>query len=291
MAIFVNSSMNGNGGKEEITSEESHSSTNNTKSDNTMSDTVNGIPFSIPYPGFGDCKNSDYDMNNPIYWLIILFLFGGRGFGFGNNGLGMAPGVETQAINSVQIDDIRSKVAEISAQVACGNKDLSGLECALNGLGLQVGSVKDAVLSSLNSIDKSLAQGNMALAQQICQCCCSTKEAISNVDKTILQAQNAMTQGFATVGFGQSNIINALNQGFAQIGYQGEKNTNSIVQAIQTEACNTRQLMSQYHNEDIVSQKNIEIGALTAKVHDLSQSAQTATLLAAINAKTTTAAA
>ena len=291
MAIFVNSSMNGNGGKEEITSEESHSSTNNTKSDKTMSDTVNGIPFSIPYPGLNCNKDHDF-LNNPFMYLLFLWIFGQNGFGFGNRGFGPGAGmVETQALNSVQIDDIRSKVAEISAQVACGNKDLSGLECVLNGLGLQVGNVKDAVLSSLNSIDKSLAQGNMALAQQICQCCCTTKEAISNVDKTILQAQNAMTQGFATVGFGQSNIINALNQGFAQIGYQGEKNTNSIVQAIQTEACNTRQLMSQYHNEDIVSQKNIEIGALTAKVHDLSQSAQTATLLAAINAKTTTAAA
>lgn len=269
---------------------------NNTKDTRNME--TNNIPFSIPFPGTEN-KSNDW-MNNPFIYLVLLWLFGSNGFGGFNRGYGLGPvgagTIETQALSATQIDDIRSKVAEISAQVACGAKDLSGLECAMNGLGIQVGSVKDSVLGVLNSIDKEIASGNLNLVKQICDCCCSIKSEMSagfcGIEKEVLRQTNAIQQGLSTLGFQHEKALNQVNNsittGFANLGFQSERNTNQIVQAIQAEACTTRGLMAQYHNEDIVNQKNLQISALQDRVDQLSQSAQTAVLLNAINSKTTT---
>jgi hypothetical protein len=297
MAIFISSNNNKPNSDEskkvEVVSQHHDSNNKSTESKN-MSESMNmgGIPFSIPFPGT-EHKSHGGMWDNPFMYLLFLWIFNGNnGFGWNRNGMGPvgAGMAETQAINSVQIDDIRTKLAETAAEVACGNKSVDGLACSLQGLGIQVGNVKDAVLQGINSIDKSLSSGNMQLAQQIADCCCGVKSALASgfcgVEKEILRQGNAIEAGFAQVGFGQANVVNALSNGFSNIGFQNERNTNQIVQAIQNESSSTRQLMAQYHNEDIVAQKDAQIAKLYAKNEELARAAQSAYIVSQL--KTTT---
>ena len=298
MAIFISSNNNKPNSDEakkvEVVSQHHDSNNKSTESKNMSDINMGNIPFTIPFPGT-EHKSHGGMWDNPFMYLLFLWIFNGNnGFGWNRNGMGPvgAGMAETQAINSVQIDDIRTKLAETAAEVACGNKSVDGLACSLQGLGIQVGNVKDAVLQGINSIDKSLSSGNMQLAQQIADCCCGVKSALASgfcgVEKEILRQGNAIEAGFAQVGFGQANVVNALTAGFSNIGFQNEKNTNQIVQAIQSESCNTRQLMAQYHNEDVLAQKQSQIDALKAQIFNLSQDSQTNAIISALKPASTT---
>lgn len=300
MAILMSNSNNSN--KSETGNSSNSSHTNTTKEGTNMSENMS-IPVSYPI-GMG-CYNHNNDWaQNPFMYLIFLALFGQNGFGFGNRGMTPAGAEIAGNINS-SVDDARSKIAEVKGIVESGKCDLAGIENILGTLGLRVDSVKDTVLGALNSLDKSVMNGNYNLASKICECCCSTKQAISDaayatsskicdVEKEILRQGAAVTQGFATLGFAEEKntgvIVNAITSAASSLGFNQERNTNQIVQAIQTENSATRQLMTQFHNEDLLLQKQTVIDDLTRRNEALSRDSQTAYLISQLKTTTTTTA-
>lgn len=312
MAILV-SSQNGTNksGTEDSAHTSSHTNNNNTKEGiKNMSDMNNTIPFSIPV-GMGNCWGHDKSdvWNNPFMYIILLALFGQNGFGgFGGRGFpGMTPaGAEIAGNINSSVDDARSKIAEVKGIVEAGKCDLTGIESTLGQLGLRVDSVKDTVLGALNSLDKTVMQGNFDIASKICDCCCSTKQAIANaayetnskicsVEKEILRQTADISQGLANLGFlverNNGQVVNAITSAQAQIGFNQERNTAQIVQAITSEGSATRQLMTQFHNEDLLLQKQTVIDDLTRRNEGLARDAQTAYLLSQLKPTTTAAAA
>lgn len=321
MAIFTNSKPSGDDNKKSGMTPEHHDSSNqNSKeSNNNMSDMTNSIPFSIPV-GMPGCwnheKSSDAWSQNPFIYLLFLWMFGNGGFGNGwnRNGVGPANGIELASgaqglANSESISDLRAKLAETYAAVQCGNKDLSGLECALNGLGMSVSDLKTVTLQGIASIDKEIATGNMNLIQQLMTCCCEQKTAMASgfcsVEKEILRQSNAIEAGFA-------NTVNTISNAAANLGFQSERNTSAINSNVTQNFCNTNQILAkgfsdlgylaekntsallaevvnqgnlnraqalELHNVDIVAQKDAQIAKLTAKNEVLARDAQTAYLI------------
>lgn len=259
------------------TDDSSHKHKGHSKMSENMGFNYNGMPF-VPFCSGRDNDYSNQWMNNPFIYLVLLWLFGNNGFGggFGRNGFGVGTGaavseaVGAQNLMASQVDDIRTRVAQVASEVSCGNRTLDGLQQACNGLGLQISNLKDATTSALCQIGHQIDVNGLNVISKIQECCCATGERICNVEKEMLRQTNT------------------ISNGFAQLGFQGEKNTNSVVQAIQTESCNTRELIQALHNQDIIALKDSQIAALQDRVGGLSQSAQTATILAAINAKSTT---
>lgn len=302
MAILVNS--NGSDKGIETNTSSGHMQKEQHKESKNMSENMS-IPVSYPI-GMGCYNNNNDWAQNPFMYLIFLALFGQNGFGFGNRGAGMTPaGAEIAGNINSSVDDARSKIAEVKGMVEAGKCDLAGIENILGTLGLRVDSVKDTVLGALNSLDKSVMNGNYNLASKICECCCSTKQAISDaayatsskicdVEKEILRQGAAVAQGFATLGFAEEKntgvIVNAITNTASSLGFNQERNTNQIVQAIQTENSATRQLMTQFHNEDLLLQKQTVIDDLTRRNEALSRDSQTAYLISQLKTTTTTTA-
>lgn len=110
----------------------------------------------------------------------------------------------TAAQTNLQICDVRSAIQTGNLSVISALKD-----CCC--------TVRQEMASGFaNVVANTLAQTN-ALSRQIDSCCCENRLAIC-------QTNNNIDKGFASVN-------NALTQGFANIGFQNERNTSAIIAA------------------------------------------------------------
>lgn len=119
-------------------------------------------------------KNNDGMFGNDWAWLIVLLLFGygGRGFGggFGGGGYGMPCGTPATQ-------------ADVSAGFA-SNATLNGLnDIKLGQAGIQqtlcqgFNGVNTTVLQGFNGVERGFCD----LSHQISDCCCATQRAIDGV--------------------------------------------------------------------------------------------------------------
>ncbi len=201
---------------------------------------------------------------NNSFWIVILFLammWGGNGFGWGNNnGFQNAIGYENLATsNEVQrgFDNQNSMANEREILASINANSLQGMQNANQNTQYMTGMLND----KYNELQRDIANVGMMQQQAIANqndCCCSTKMLIQ--DNTA-----AINAGLAQNRYDAALNTANLNAGMAQNRYEAALNTGQIVQAIQQDGAATRQLM----------QEN-KIEALQQKVNDLNLQVQMA---------------
>lgn len=159
-----------------------------------MDDKINILPV-LGQGGGGDTATAMAMMNNnPWMYLVMLALFGGNGFGWGNRGgagVNGALDIETQnklsalatQINTNQNNDwardaIQGNtfaISQLSQSLGVNYNALQGaifgVQSAINQLGAQNGMGFAGVTNAINL-------GNLNLVQQLKDCCCATQKQI-----------------------------------------------------------------------------------------------------------------
>lgn len=189
-------------------------------------------------------------MSNP-FWAIVLLAFLRNWGGFGNNDNSQLSQIQ-DTLNTNQgnqllmsaINGNATSIKELASAIGCNHNAvtaaINGVQSAVCGVGNQLGMSSAQVINAINS-------GNMAIANQISQCCCDAKTE--------------------TLKANYENQINNLNQsnmitkGFGDIQYATQSQTTAL--AANNDA-NTRAVLSKLDAiED--SRKDREINALTAE--------------------------
>lgn len=129
------------------------------------------------------CGNDGYNnggmWGNDWAWIIILLLFGygGRGFGFGG-GFGGGVGGGCGAPCATQAD-VRAAVDQQTL--------ISKLDNAVYGLTDSTFALNNSIMNGFHGVDNAICtlgyqnqQGFSALASQLAQCCCDTRAAIKD---------------------------------------------------------------------------------------------------------------
>lgn len=158
--------------------------------------------------GFGS-----FGFNEIIALIVVAALFGGNGngiFGGGNNN-----GTERQML----MDAIQRNGLDISQMASTLNCSVQQIQAAIQQVSTQVCNIGNQVGMTGQQVINAIQQGNMALTQQICNCCCDIKTGIK--DQTIALQ-------------GELNSVNrSVERGFADIGYATRDQTCNIEKAIQ----------------------------------------------------------
>lgn len=159
------------------------------------------------------CNNRNgngFDLNGLIGLIVVAGLFGnGNGlFGNGNNREGERMIMDAVQRNGIDISQLASTLNCSVGQIQNAIQQVASQICRLEG---QVGMTGQQIINSLQ-------QGNMALTQQLCNCCCDIKSAISN-QTNVLQSD--------------INFVNrSVERGFADLGYATRDQTCAIEKAI-----------------------------------------------------------
>lgn len=175
-------------------------------------------------------------------WIWILFMwmiwgYGGNGFGngFGGNGY-LANQLNNDAGRDLLLQalngraDALAQLAQITnTSVETVKSTLSQLQGSIQQVGAQVG------MSGLETIN-AIQSGNAALSQQLCNCCCENRLAIANQTNAI-QSELAAHDASVRLQLAQNEAADQLSvcQQTNQLGSQADRNTTSILNAIQAQ--------------------------------------------------------
>lgn len=205
---------------------------------------------------FSRNNNSD-QWNNPFMYLIWLALLGGNGNGLFGGG---SRNTETDArFNqlSQQISD-NQNTNSLQSAVSSNHDFLHGFQNSMN-----MGFAGTA--QTINNASMSNIIGQKDAAAQMASCCCDIK---SNILNQTNQLQGRIDQ-----------LANGVAQGFAQVGFLTQQQTNEL----NTNAnANTQRIV------DLINSQTTQ--ELRDKLYEMSQSAQTASIVNQLKSTTTTTA-
>lgn len=195
-------------------------------------------------PVFDMARNDDGAFGeNGIWFLLLLFLFAGRGFGWGGN-----EGVQDNFISS----------EFIKRDIFNTNQNVSGTACQTQ---------RDVIDSRYTT-----QLGLQNLAQQMNACCCQTqKETIENRYTTQLGLQN--------LGQQMNDCCCGLRAGQEAIKADAYKNTCEITTAIHAEGEATRALINAQAMQDLRDKLADRDRDLMSANLALQNNAQTRTLI------------
>lgn len=144
-----------------------------------------------------------------IALIIVAAIFGNGNFGFGNNG----NNANTELLSSmVQRNGV--DLSQLAQSINCSNDRLRD---AIGAVSTQICNFAGQNGLSFQQVINSIQSGNAALASQLCDCCCSVKQLISE--------SNYLTER----GFCNTNQI--LTRGFSDIGYAFRDQTCNLEKA------------------------------------------------------------
>lgn len=179
--------------------------------------------------------------NNPLMYLVLLALFGGNGFGWGNRG-GMGAGAavldaETQnKLNSLQaqINDnnnnqwvreaIQGNGFALSQLAQNLGVDYNALQGAINGVVAAINQVGAQNGMGFANVVNQINLGNLNLIQQLKDCCCATQKQILEQGyqgriETINQTNDLSTVMRAETGLARAEIA-SFRQAWENSRYQ-----------------------------------------------------------------------
>ena len=150
-------------------------------------------------------------------WMWILFLFflwpfmrGGFGNGFGPQaGLDGFGALSNQISNAngrdLLMQAINGNGAAIERLAGMLNCDVNSIKSAITGVMNQITEVGNKVGMGTMEVINAVQRGNTDLGQQIAQCCCENRLAISQQTNTLQSAIGALAtgveRGFSSVAF------------------------------------------------------------------------------------------
>lgn len=199
-------------------------------------------------------------------------LFGGwgNGFGYGGNSNAAASlGAQATANNNTELllNAINGTDADIRLLATTLNTDVDSIKLGINTIQGAVAQVASQTGMTGLQVVNAIQSGNASLASQLCQCCCENR---------LLTTQ----QGYEA----QIRTLEQTNQ----LGAQADRNTNSIIGAINAQTVAMNDGFCQIKERELQS----KIDALTAQntvlrtqYDNAMQTNAFAALLAPINAK------
>lgn len=202
-----------------------------------------------------------------IALIVIAAIFGNGNFGFGNWGNNGNNSAEREMLMSA----IQRNGVDLSQLASTLNCSVGRLDDAIGQVATSICSLGNQMGQSTNQIITALMQGNNALTAQICQCCCDTKQLISE--------SNYLTER----GFCNTNQI--LSKGFSDIGYATQSQTCSIEKSIAAstqailEGQRAAELREMQDKMDALREKNAQQAVI---LNNAQQTAQFAAMLAPI---------
>lgn len=203
------------------------------------------------------------------WWLLILFLFGifGNGFGNGYGGNGMAPYMFTNTNNDVQRGfDQAAVIGQLNGIQSSINSGFSNAEVA--NCNREINSMQTAYSNQIASMNQSFANQQalnaqlnaMQMAQQ--NCCCENRAGIADLKYTV-----------ATEACADRNAI-----------------SNALRDVIESNAASTQKILDTMC-QDKIDAKNERIAELQNQLAmaqlQASQTAQTAAILSDNSRQTT----
>lgn len=224
-------------------------------------------------------------------WIWILFLWmmwgnngWGNGFG-GNNGAYLANQISNsegrdlllQAINGRA--DALGQLAQITnSSVETVRNNLFTLQSSIQEVGSQVG------MSGLQ-VQNAIQSGNAAISHQLCECCCENRLAIAN-QTNALQSQMAANHAAATLQAAQAEAADqlAVCQQTNTLATQGERNTNSILNAIAAQNTLITKEFCDLKERELQSKIDTQGDIITQLRGQISNDKQTEAFNAAFNA-------
>ena len=185
-------------------------------------------------------------------WILFPWIFGGNGnwgnglggnagTGFLANQLNNDAGRDLllQAING-RADSLGQLANILNTSVSNVQNGVNTIQSAIQSVGAQVGLSGQQVINSVQS-------GNAALSQQLCNCCCENRLAILN-QTNALQSQAASNFAATTLEAAKNQAATQLQMAQIEsadqlavcqqtntLASQNERNTNSILGAIQAQ--------------------------------------------------------
>lgn len=178
--------------------------------------------------------------NNPWMYLVMLALFGGGGFGFGNRGGVAANGVldmETQNKLNALTTQINTNQNNDWAREAIQGNTLAISQLS-QSLGVNYNALQGAIFNVIQAINQTAAQngmgfagvtnainlGNLNIIQQLKDCCCGTQKQIMEQGyqgriETIQQTDDIKTSLRVESGLVRTEI-GAFRQAWENARYQ-----------------------------------------------------------------------
>ena len=239
------------------------------------------IPFSIPI-GFGGMGNNGFGFGNGmngIYDLlgvaIIASLFGwnGGGFGFGGNGFGGAGGA---GFISNQLNNDSGRELIMNAITAQGEAARTAIQTMSTMVGQDFNLLNGGIQSAQNTLNQianaqgmstlqlinAVQAGDANLASTLQNCCCQTQKQI-------------MEQGY------QSQIA-TLNQ-TNQLGSQADRNTNSLLNAINAQTVAMNDQFCAARERDMQAKIDTQADIITQLRGQIDNANQTAQITGYVN--------
>ena len=238
------------------------------------------IPFSIPIGlggmnngfGFGNGMNGIYDL---LGVAIIASLFGWNnggfgGFGGGFGGAGGAGFISNQLNNdsgrelimnaiTAQGEAARTAIQTMSTMVGQDFNLLNGgIQSAQNTLNQIANQLGMSTLQMINAVQS----GDAAITSTLQSCCCQTQKQI-------------MEQGY------QSQIA-TLNQ-TNQLGSQADRNTNSLLNAINAQTVAMNDQFCQARERDMQAKIDTQADIITQLRGQIDNAAQTNQIIGYVN--------
>ena len=176
-------------------------------------------------------------------WILFPWLFNGNNGINGGNGF-LANQLNNDAGRDLLLQAINGRADALSELAGILNTSISSVQNGVNAIQNAVQNVGSQVGLTGAQVINSIQNGNAALSQQLCQCCCENRLAIAN-QTNALQSQAAENHAAATLLASQNHaatqLQNAQIEAADQLAVcqqtntltnQADRNTNSILNAI-----------------------------------------------------------
>lgn len=237
---------------------------------------MGGVPFSIPLGGNGGglFGNGGNTIGELIGLAIVASIFGwNNGNGFGGFGGGNAGGA---GFISNQLNNDSGRELIMNAITSQGEAQRTAVQTLASTIGQDFNLVNGAVMNVQNALNQvanaqginalqvinAIQSGNASLASQFQQCCCQNQKQI-------------MEQGY------QSQIA-TLNQ-TNQLGSQADRNTNSLLNAINAQTVAMNDQFCQARERDMQSKIETQAEIITQLRGQIDNANQTAQITGYVN--------
>ena len=237
---------------------------------------MGGVPFSIPLGGNGGglFGNGGNTIGELIGLAIVASIFGwNNGNGFGGFGGGNAGGA---GFISNQLNNDSGRELIMNAITSQGEAQRTAVQTLASTIGQDFNLVNGAVMNVQNALNQvanaqginalqvinAIQSGNASLASQFQNCCCQTQKQI-------------MEQGY------QSQIA-TLNQ-TNQLGGQADRNTNSLLNAINAQTVAMNDQFCAARERDMQAKIDTQADIITQLRGQIDNANQTAQITGYVN--------
>ena len=180
--------------------------------------------------------------NNPIWAIVFLAALRNGGI-FGGNNNGELPGYDasnqlsaireqlgTNQNTTLLMDAIKGNNGAIEKLATTLNCDINAIQGAINSVQTSICNLGGRVDMNAMSIINAINAGDTALANQLSECCCNMRDAITRQG---YENQIATLNQTNVLQNSLNNVGTSLERGFAATNYETAQQTCSITKAIE----------------------------------------------------------